>query len=217
MLKIQKPLEKNWPITQHFETKVRYMRSGIHSGIDWACPKGTELLACFDGVVAKTESRLINSGYGRAIWIRSKENPALVALYGHTSKLLAVVGSEIKTGQIVALSGNSGFVFSTSGGDGSHLHFALLMDGVFIDPLPYLADNQPTIIKINSDIHVPVKDGDHPQLEDYVVKKGDTLYGIAIKKLKNAQRWKELAEINADIVRNPKKIIPGMKLRIPKL
>lgn len=37
-MKIQKPLEKNWAITQRFETRVSYMRSGIHSGIDYACP-----------------------------------------------------------------------------------------------------------------------------------------------------------------------------------
>lgn len=216
-MQIAKPLEKAWPITQRFETKVKYMRSGIHSGIDWACPKGTELLGCFDGVVAKTENVLINSGYGRAIWIRSKENPKLVALYGHTSKILATVGTEVLTGQIIALSGNSGYVFSTSGGDGSHLHFALLLDGIFIDPMPLLSEQTPSVIKIDSDIHIPVKDGDSKQFEDYIVKKGDTLYGIAIKKLKNAQRWKELAEINKDVVRNPKKIIPGMKLRIPTL
>lgn len=193
------------------------MRSGRHSGIDWACPTGTELLACFDGVVVKTENVLINSGYGRAIWLRSKENPHLVALYGHTSKLLAKVGTEVRTGEIVALSGHSGFVFSVSGGDGSHLHFALVLDGTFVDPMPFLSEQAPNVIKIDSDIHVPVKDGDNPTFEDYVVKKGDTLYGIAIKKLKNAQRWKELAEINKDVVRNPRKIIPGMRLRIPTL
>lgn len=215
-MRLEKPLEKNWPITQRFETKVKYMRSGIHSGIDWACPKGTELLACFDGVVVKTENVLINSGYGRALWIRSKENPHLVALYGHTSKLLAKVGTEVRTGEIVALSGNSGFVFSVSGGDGSHLHFALLLDGAFVDPAPFLSDQTPTVIPINSDIHIPVKDLDTPEFETYTIKKGDSLYSIALKKLYNAQRWKELWELNKSSILNPRKLKIGQTIKLPK-
>lgn len=215
-MQIQKPLQKNWPITQRFETKVSYMRSGKHSGIDWACPTGTELLACFDGVVVKTENVLINSGYGRAIWIRSKENPHLVALYGHTSKLLAKVGTEVRTGEIVALSGHSGFVFSVSGGDGSHLHFALLLDDAFVDPAPFLSDQTPTVIPINSDIHIPVKDLDTPEFETYTIKKGDSLYSIALKKLYNAQRWKEIWELNKSSILNPRKLKVGQTIRLPK-
>lgn len=208
-MKIFEPLLKDWPITQRFETKVTYMRTGIHSGIDYACPKGTDLLACFDGMVIKTENVLINSGYGRAIWIRSLADPSLVALYGHTNKLLAVQGTQVRAGQIIALSGNSGFVFSAWGGDGSHLHFGLQQNGKWIDPLPFFEkEAAPTV-------SIPVKD-ETSEYDEYIVKAGDTLYAISKRVLGNPNKWKNIWNLNKDIIPDPKKIYPGQRLKIEK-
>jgi LysM repeat protein len=49
----------------------------------------------------------------------------------------------------------------------------------------------------------------------YVVKKGDTLSGIAKKMLGKAGRWPEIFEANRDIIENPNLIRPGWELRIP--
>jgi LysM repeat protein len=215
---LKKPLEKKWTITQRFETKVSYMRSGIHSGIDYACPGGTELLACFDGIIEKTENVLINAGYGRAIWIRSAADPTLVALYGHTSQLLAVKGAQVKAGEIIALSGRSGFVL---GKTGYHLHFGLQKNGTWIDPLPLFDQAQtvpitPEGIDVSDEIKVPVRDADpEPKYESYTIKKGDTMYGIAKRTLSDAEKWKDLAYWNRDIIENPRKIYPGTVIRIP--
>ena len=219
-MRISKPLEKNWPITQHFETKVKYMRSGIHSGIDYACPDGTDLLACFDGMVIKTENILINSGYGRAIWIQSEENPKVVALYGHTSQILATKGTRVTMGTIIAKSGHSGFVFSTHGGNGAHLHFGLLVDNVWADPMLYFEKQTKTINTIAETIKIPVKNKDKPETkkEDwtiYTIKKNDTLYGIAKKTLGDAEKWRLIFDENKDTIENPKRIYPGNKIRIP--
>lgn len=210
---IAKPLEKKWPITQSFATKVNYMRSSIHSGIDWACPDGTDLLACFAGTIIKTENVLINSGYGRAIWLQSDENAKVVALYGHTSKILAKEGTHVEEGTIIGKSGHSGFVFSTSGGNGAHLHFGLTIDNVWTDPMPYFSDTQP------KPINIPVKDGNTTPItdgyENYTIVKGDTLYGIAKKKLGDAEKWRTLFDLNTDTIENPKYIKPGQVIRIP--
>jgi LysM repeat protein len=49
----------------------------------------------------------------------------------------------------------------------------------------------------------------------YVVKKGDTLSGIAKKVYGKAGRWPEIFEANKDIIQNPNLIRPGWELRIP--
>lgn len=210
-MQIQKPLEKNWTITQRFETKVNYMRSGIHSGIDWACPNDTDLLACFDGIIVKTENILINSGYGRAIYLQSDENNKVVALYGHCSQLLAKVGNHVKAGTIIAKSGKSGFVL---GKNGYHLHFALMVGGIWTDPMPYFDGK--TSLKKNNPIKIPVKNGDE-QLNTYTIKKGDTLYGIAKKLFGDANKWRFIFDCNTDIIENPKHIRPGQVIKIPKV
>jgi NADH dehydrogenase [ubiquinone] 1 alpha subcomplex assembly factor 7 len=49
----------------------------------------------------------------------------------------------------------------------------------------------------------------------YVVKRGDTLSGIAKAVYGKAGRWREIYEANRDIIENPNLIRPGWKLRIP--
>jgi nucleoid-associated protein YgaU len=48
----------------------------------------------------------------------------------------------------------------------------------------------------------------------YKVKKGDTLSGIAGKKLGDAGRWPEIARLNRDIVPDPDELFPGQVLVI---
>lgn len=52
--------------------------------------------------------------------------------------------------------------------------------------------------------------------ETYVIQKGDTLSKIAKKKLGSASRWKEIYELNKDIIKNPNKIYPKQKIKLPK-
>jgi outer membrane protein OmpA-like peptidoglycan-associated protein len=51
--------------------------------------------------------------------------------------------------------------------------------------------------------------------KEYTVKKGDTLWTIAQSQLGSGHRWKNLAEINKDRVKNPNKLKPGQKIIIP--
>jgi hypothetical protein len=57
-----------------------------------------------------------------------------------------------------------------------------------------------------------------PPPKTYTVKKGDTLWGIAVKFLKNGARWPEIYNIPANkkvIGPNPNLIYPGQVLQIP--
>ena len=50
----------------------------------------------------------------------------------------------------------------------------------------------------------------------YIVKSGDTLWGIASKFLKDPYRWGELWKLNATEIKNPQRIYPGQVLALDK-
>ncbi|HEY7923319.1 MAG: LysM peptidoglycan-binding domain-containing protein [Burkholderiales bacterium] len=51
--------------------------------------------------------------------------------------------------------------------------------------------------------------------EVYVVKSGDSLSKIAKQHYGNANEWKRIFEANTDVLKDPNKIFPGQKLKIP--
>ena len=105
--------------------------SEFHNGIDIACDYGTPVLATADGIVTFAgwdgywgRKVQINHGYG------------IVTFYAHNYKLTVKVGDEVKKGDIIAYSGNSGR--ST----GSHLHYTAYIDGQLVDPLMFTTYNK---------------------------------------------------------------------------
>ena len=51
----------------------------------------------------------------------------------------------------------------------------------------------------------------------YEVVAGDSLSKIAKREYGNASEWKRIYEANQDVLKDPDKIFPGQKLRIPPL
>ena len=49
----------------------------------------------------------------------------------------------------------------------------------------------------------------------YVVVAGDSLSKIAKREYGNANDWPRIFEANKDVLKDPNKIVPGQKLRIP--
>lgn len=106
-------------------------RSALHTGLDFPAPVSTPILAAAGGVVVVQE---FHPEYGNMIEI--DHGNGLVTRYAHTSRILAKKGDLIKRGQKIAEVGNSGR--ST----GSHLHFEVLVNGIFQDPQKFLAAGQ---------------------------------------------------------------------------
>ncbi|HJS59472.1 MAG TPA: LysM peptidoglycan-binding domain-containing protein [Vicinamibacteria bacterium] len=52
--------------------------------------------------------------------------------------------------------------------------------------------------------------------ETYEVKSGDSLSKIAKRVYGNANAWKRIFEANKDVLKDPDKIYPGQKLKIPQ-
>ena len=51
----------------------------------------------------------------------------------------------------------------------------------------------------------------------YEVKPGDSLSKIAKQEYGDANKWPQIFEANKDILKDPNKIYPGQKLKIPPL
>jgi nucleoid-associated protein YgaU len=51
----------------------------------------------------------------------------------------------------------------------------------------------------------------------YVVVSGDSLSKIAKREYGNANEWKRIFDANQDLLKDPDKIFPGQKLKIPPL
>jgi hypothetical protein len=99
---------------------------GIHDGVDIAMAIGTPLKAVMDGVVSYAGSG--SGSRSRGLYITIEHQGGYRTLYAHLSKFFVKKGDAVTKGQVVALSGNSGF--ST----GPHLHFSLYKNDSHINP-----------------------------------------------------------------------------------
>jgi murein DD-endopeptidase MepM/ murein hydrolase activator NlpD len=100
----------------------------FHTGIDIGVREGTEVHATAGGVVEYAGDQ--RSGYGRVIFINHPGG--FVTVYAHNSRLLVAAGQTVQAGQLIALSGNTGY--ST----GPHLHYEVRYQGRVIDPAPFM-------------------------------------------------------------------------------
>jgi murein DD-endopeptidase MepM/ murein hydrolase activator NlpD len=101
-------------------------RYRMHSGIDWAAPTGTPIIAAGNAVVEKVGTR---SGYGRSVVLRHANG--YETTYNHMSGYARGIGpgDRVRQGQVI------GYVGSTGLSTGPHLHFEVLVNGRFVDPM----------------------------------------------------------------------------------
>lgn len=64
--------------------------------------------------------------------------------------------------------------------------------------------------------HLPDEGSQANQPRQYVVRQGDTLWNIAAQQLGNASRYKEIAQLNADVLKNENELTIGMQLSLPE-
>ncbi len=95
-----------------------------HVGVDIAVPVGSYVRSVSAGVVTEAGD---DREYGK--YVKIVHSDAVRSLYAHNSWLFVVEGDSVETGEVIALSGNTGR--STA----PHLHLELEQDGVPVDPL----------------------------------------------------------------------------------
>lgn len=115
-------------------TAGMYYSSGkYHGAVDFGVSVGTPVYAAADGIVV-TSTWGGSDSYG--YYIKIKHYNGLYTLYAHGSSLVAKVGQEVKQGQLIMYSGNTG------NSTGPHLHFEVrVAPGGYnnrVNPLNYL-------------------------------------------------------------------------------
>lgn len=138
---VQNPVYRT--ITRGFgEAPEDYERFGLlgHTGVDFATPLGSNIVAVDDGTVL--ESRMDEDGYGNYIKLKHIWGESL---YAHLRTRILQPTETVKRGTVLGTSGNTG------NSTGPHLHFAIRInpynrangwDG-FSNPLPYLVSSKP--------------------------------------------------------------------------
>ena len=103
---------------------MRY--SKMHTGVDWANRIGTPILAAGNGTVLKAGW---SSGYGKHTEIQHANG--YVTTYSHQSNFAPgiVPGAKVRQGQVI------GYLGSTGLSTGPHLHYEVLVNGNFVNPL----------------------------------------------------------------------------------
>jgi murein DD-endopeptidase MepM/ murein hydrolase activator NlpD len=98
----------------------------MHTGVDWGASYGTPIFAAGNGVVEKADWE---SGYGK--YVRIRHNNGYETAYGHMTAYARGIteGVRVHQGQII------GFVGSTGLSTGAHVHYEILVNGRFVDPM----------------------------------------------------------------------------------
>jgi murein DD-endopeptidase MepM/ murein hydrolase activator NlpD len=100
--------------------------SKMHTGVDWAAPVGTPIVASGNGTVEKSGWA---NGYGRQVVL--KHTNGYETTYNHMSAIARGVsaGTRVRQGQVV------GYVGSTGLSTGAHLHYEVMINGRFVNPM----------------------------------------------------------------------------------
>ncbi len=100
--------------------------SELHTGVDWAAPMGTPIYAAGNGTI---EEIGLKGGYGK--YVRVRHANGYETAYGHMTAFARglEVGSRVRQGQVI------GFVGSTGLSTGSHVHYEILINDRFVNPM----------------------------------------------------------------------------------
>ena len=113
--------------TQGFGARPEYYRPGGHNGIDIANSLGTPVVASDGGVVVYAGWK---GGLGNAVVIDHGDGRRTE--YGHGSAIHVAVGQRVQQGQTIMSMG------STGNSTGPHVHFSIIINGVYVDPMRFL-------------------------------------------------------------------------------
>jgi murein DD-endopeptidase MepM/ murein hydrolase activator NlpD len=112
------------PFGMRFHPILGYTRP--HTGVDWAAPIGTPIFAAGNGTVTTVGW---DSGYGRRIEIQHANG--YMTTYNHLSGFARGLkeGQRVKQGEVIGYLGQTGLA------TGPHLHYEVLVNGHFVDPM----------------------------------------------------------------------------------
>ncbi len=108
--------------------------SNYHNGIDFLAPLGSNIYACESGIVEYAS--FLHDGFGNTIII--SHDLEYTSMYCHISETFLVnVGDYVQKGDLIGYVGPKYLSNGIQNGNttGPHLHFSILHNGSYIDPL----------------------------------------------------------------------------------
>ena len=165
----RQPFEGSYPITQNYGEAGT---SAFHTGIDYACPENTPILASEAGTVmfAGWDS----TGYGYCVIIQHADGNA--TLYAHLKMVAVKAGQKVQRSQVIGYSGTTG------NSTGPHLHFEARK--TWND---YKSHFDPMTLPLHSSIE-PANNGSQPEPVKPTLKGADTL-GPDVEVVAPAGAW----------------------------
>ena len=124
-----RPVANSFRITSPFGMRVHPVtgKKRMHKGVDFGTPVGTSVTSAGDGKVVKAGT---GTGYGNVVYV--DHGNGVTTRYAHLSSFTVKPGDNVKAGQEIAKSGNSGL------GTGPHLHFEVRQNDEAKDPLSFI-------------------------------------------------------------------------------
>jgi murein DD-endopeptidase MepM/ murein hydrolase activator NlpD len=117
------------PATPHGRPVGGVLTQGSHAGhiaLDFGIPVGTQVHSSMEGKVVYAGWN--NEGYGNLVIV---ENGSYKTYYAHLSQIPVSIGQQVKAGETIGLSGNTG------NSTGPHLHYEVRKDGAQINPTSF--------------------------------------------------------------------------------
>ena len=124
-----KPL-KSYTITSAFGMRVHPISGEykMHQGVDMSAPQGTPIYAAKSGKVTTTAFQAGGAGY----YVSINHGDGFSSVYMHMTHYIVKPGNYVNAGQVI------GYVGSTGGSTGPHLHFGISYNGSYVNPMNYI-------------------------------------------------------------------------------
>ncbi|WP_165065820.1 cell wall-binding repeat-containing protein [Marisediminicola senii] len=129
------PFDKYFPITSNYGWRIHPITGvrTMHNGTDWSGSgiTGYPIRSISDGTVTRVNNSYSTSGEGNSITIMHSGNTDSRSMHMRAPTTLRV-GDRVSAGQVI------GYVGTTGGSTGAHLHLEVRVNGGYVDPLAFL-------------------------------------------------------------------------------
>ena len=100
----------------------------MHNGVDMAAAQGTPIYAAKSGKVTTASYQAGGAGY----YVSINHGDGFSSIYMHMTHFIVSPGQYVNAGQVI------GYVGSTGGSTGPHLHFGISYNGTYVNPMNYI-------------------------------------------------------------------------------
>ena len=100
----------------------------MHNGVDLAAAQGTPIYAAKSGKVTVASYQVGGAGY----YVSINHGDGFSSVYMHMTHYIVAPGQYVNAGQVI------GYVGSTGGSTGPHLHFGISYNGTYVNPMNYI-------------------------------------------------------------------------------